>query len=423
MPSVVLCEADEAFIHEITPFLEEAGYDLHCFSEGERAWDTIQELKPDVVITAHDVPGLSGLDLLALISTASLGIPVIFMTSVGTEQVAAEAINLGAANYLIKGSGSETLASLERALDKVFYQKWLEEENRRLLEKLRRHNVDLEQQVAERTADLEQAVDELRSLDQLKSDFVTLMSHEMRTPLTTILGFAELLSQRLYKDEEELHEVLGTIHSAGMRLSEFVSEALELFQWYSGRHPLVLTRVNVNEWVQRNIERVMAQAREKTVGVEAQSVDPDCTLEADGAALDQILQKILDNAIKFSHAHTVVTVTVETSTREIVVGVRDQGVGIDPDRMKSLFKPLEICGDLNHHSEGHGLGLALAQEAIKVHGGRLLVRSDGVDQGTLVRIQLPRQVPEELREHFSKYQYALGKAPEPCSPTQQPTPA
>ena len=326
---------------------------------------------------------------------------MVILTSVGSEKLAAEAINLGAVGYVIKGHPEHTLVSLGHILERVFREKRLEEENHRLLEKLRQQNDRLEKAVSARTADLEKAIQELKSVDRMKTDFVTLVSHEMRTPLTSILGFSELVVQGLYENEQELGEILRSIHVAGLRLNDFVNESLELFLWYSGKHELDLRSIVVDEWVGRASDRVAALVEEKSLELQVGRLGEEALIEGDERVLDEALFRVLENAAKFSRQGGRIRVQPRLRDRVVVVEIEDDGIGIDPRRLKSLFKPLEICGDLNHHSEGKGLGLVLVQEALRAHGGRITVRSGGIDRGTGVSIHVPREIPEAIRKQHA----------------------
>lgn len=395
--TILLCEDSEFLNRAIRDYLRGKGHIVLATADGESAWEAIQESRPDALVSDYELPGLSGLDLLALVNASGLNVPVIFMTSAGTERVAAEALNLGAGSYLIKGRKDDTLRAIHRALRKVFYQLDLEEENRELVEKLQRQNDELERLVAERTTDLQRAVEDLRCVDKLKSDFMTLVSHEMRTPVASILGFSDILRQGLYSDSEELDEIHGHLYQAGMRLSEFINDSIELFQWLSGRRQLTIDEVNIEQLVRYSVDGLMRCAEGKRVCVRVDIPD-DLVIEADRGVLEQAVLRVFDNSVKYSHEAGDVRICGEHQGDHVVLRFIDEGVGIDRDRVRSIFRPLEVCGDLNHHHEGQGLSLPLVKEAVEAHGGEVTVTSDGPDTGAEVVIRLPVQhVPVAAR--------------------------
>ncbi|MFQ5655126.1 MAG: histidine kinase dimerization/phospho-acceptor domain-containing protein, partial [Planctomycetota bacterium] len=247
MRTVTLCEPSGPLRQGLAQRLEGEGISVRAFADGQAAWDAIHGEPPDALITAHRLPGLSGLDLLALITGASMGIPTVFIASGDNERVVAEALNLGAACCLFQGSADRLHAPLLRALERIFDRLRLMDENRLLLEELLEQNDRLERLVEERTAKLARAVEELRSFDETRSTFLSLMGHEIRTPLTSILGFTELLRGGGYDGEEELREILERIESAGGALRRFVEGSLELFEWTSGRVALEARRVEMRE--------------------------------------------------------------------------------------------------------------------------------------------------------------------------------
>lgn len=385
--TILLCEDTEFLSRAIRDFLTEKGFSVIVTADGQAAWEAISSAHPDVLITDYELPILNGLDLLALINGAGLDLPVIFMTSAGTEKVAAEALNLGAASYVIKGKREATLHTLERALRKALYHLDLERTNRELVEKLKNQNDHLEKLVAARTADLERAFEELKSLDRMKSDFMTLISHEMRTPISSILGFSEILRNRLYADERELEEIHGHLFQAGTRLSSFANDAIELFEWFSGHRVLNLTRLPVAGLIQRALDEVAAPAREKQVRLVCEAASA-LEIEGDFPVLEQALVRVIDNAVKFSHELGEVRVRASAAPGSVTIEIVDQGIGIDPERACALFRPLEVCGDLIHHQEGQGLGLPLVREAVEAHGGEVTVCSEGLGKGTTVRLEL-----------------------------------
>ena len=394
---LLLCEDTELLNRTIREFFEKKGFEVFCAFDGQEAWEMIPVVQPDVIITDYETPRMTGLDLLALVSASGIRTPVVFMTSAGTEKVAAEALNLGAAGYVIKGRREEMLLTLHRAMGRVLYQVDLELENKALVQELREQRDHLERTVAERTKDLSDAVAKLESLDKMKSDFMTLVSHEMRTPLSSIIGFSEILTQELASSDEEVREIHHHLLEAGTRLSEFINDAIELFQWLSGNVPIDVASVCVTDMIDLSILASQSAAHDRSVTIEFDETTSG-EVEGDIAVLQDALTRVLDNAIKYSEPGGRVECVADTlPDGGIAIRVIDHGVGIAPERAESLFRPLEICGDLNHHQEGQGLGLAIVREEVHSHGGTIEVFSAGVGEGTTVTITLAAEIPAESR--------------------------
>lgn len=400
MRTICLAEESEALRLTLESHLRARGFAVDPYSDGASAWSGILETNPEILIVSSELTGLSGLDLLALVNGAGLKTQTIFVAREGSEQVAADALNLGAACYLVKGSFDRMLGALDMALGKACHLLELETENEALIDRLRLQNDALEEEVARQTADLSFALEELKGLDKLKSAFITLMSHEIRTPLTSILGFSELISQGICEPAEHM-ALAEEIRRAGRHLCVFVDELMEYFQWFSGKAEISLAPVRLDSVVRSAQDLVAEKALEKQVEIEVDS-DGNSEVEGDEMVLVKAVHRVLDNAVKFSTSGGVVRVVIRGDEGGCLLEVVDEGVGVAPERHGALFRPLEIAGDISNHSQGRGLGLALAQQAVLVHGGRISLHSDGVGQGATVSIHVPREVysSEPVEEAF-----------------------
>ena len=400
LPKVLVCQPDEGLARGIRDHLGEEGYGVRVVREGIAAWRAIEDGSVNVVVTEAELDGLTGLDLLERVGRSDIAVPIIVLSAHDNAHVAAKALNLGACQLVVKDPGSNLYADIVETLARSWppprssLEQQLSRENGDLLSKLQEQRRQLGQ-LAHRTAALERDAQERKGLDYLKTDFITLLSHEMRTPLTSIMGFAEVLAQGLYEDPDELLEILGYINASGTRLKEFVNDALELFQWYSGMITLDISQVEVETWVQVCMQRIEHKAAENGISFSRNQSRETC-IEADADALDCALHRVLDNAIKFTRPGGSVVVETHDSSDGVRVDIIDDGIGIDPTEVDSLFRPLEVC-DLTHHSEGKGLSLALVHAAVRNHGGEVEIISEGVGKGTRVSLSLPTRIPEDRR--------------------------
>ncbi len=388
MRTICLAEESEEFSLALSEFLCGRGYAVQAFGDGAAAWESLMVSPPDLLIVSRELPGLGGLDLLALIHGAGFKIPTVFMTSAGSERIAVDALNLGAACYLVKGPVDEMLGPLDKALERAFHLLDLEGENERLISQLRDQNDILEATVADRTAELRMKNEELKSLDKMKSEFITLMSHEIRTPLTSILGFSELIGQGFCESTEELRGVADEIRNAGRSLGNFVDDVMELFRWLSGKRVLATEPVHLDRVVRSAQDLVAEKAIAKGIRIEVQCTG-ESLLSGDELELVKAVHRILDNAVRFSRPGGAVQITVSGDGDLCELAVVDQGVGIAPERRDSIFRPLEIAGNIENHSQGRGLGLSLVFQAVRAHGGEVTVDSDGPDRGTSVCVRIP----------------------------------
>jgi cell cycle sensor histidine kinase DivJ len=236
---------------------------------------------------------------------------------------------------------------------------------------------------------LEAARHEAETQNAGKSRFLANMSHELRTPLNAVLGFSDIMRQRLFGPlPDKYAEYADAIHEAGGHLLDLINDVLDVSKIEAHRYPLSIERFDAREVVSAGIALVRLSANDK--GVDLAGVLPDEPVEvaADRRALKQIMLNLLSNAIKFTPAHGSVTVTLEAIGPYLEVIVADTGVGVAPDDLKRLGRPFEQAGDADQKSQGTGLGLSLVRALAELHGGRMSIEST-LGEGTAVTVRLP----------------------------------
>ncbi len=241
--------------------------------------------------------------------------------------------------------------------------------------------------LAERNEELRQAYEELKELDRLKSDFVSMVSHELRSPLTNISGAVELMLQEDQVGEEYLHRMLGVVGEQSQRLIRLVQGVLDVSKIDAGKLYLECREVDLLPLV----ERVVNSLQPTTVShwFELPRVNEFPPVWGDEDRIEQILFNLLDNAIKYSPSGGPIKVQMEAGNGEITISLTDQGVGIPADRLDRLFQKFHRLdsGDARE-TYGHGLGLYITKGLVEAHGGRIWVEST-VGQGSTFSFTLP----------------------------------
>lgn len=240
------------------------------------------------------------------------------------------------------------------------------------------HTNNLENLVREKTTDLENALEELQALDKIKSEFLARMSHEMRTPLNSIIGFATRI-QKSEKDNlrERSMEALKTIESNGEHLVSVVSDLLDISKIEAGKMELNALPCKLPLLVQEVAASMEEAARAKNLKL---IVDELPLIEAvlDTVRFRQILFNLISNAIKYTDSGEV-RVRMEARSHESVDGVMievaDTGVGIAEHDMSRLFNTFEQLGFGTNSQAGSGLGLAVVKELVGLFGGFVSVES------------------------------------------------
>lgn len=231
------------------------------------------------------------------------------------------------------------------------------------------------------------AVAELERLNRAKSDFVSIVSHEFRTPLTGIQGFSEML-QSEDLTIAEMREYAGDINKDAHRLNRMINEMLDLDKMESGRMQLHRESVDLNAIVSEAVDRARPNAPNHPITV---SLDPAVgTLAGDRDKLTQVLANLLNNAVKYSPngGKIFVTTRVEGGTAHLIV--RDHGMGIPAEALETIFERYgRVESRATRHIQGTGLGLPIVRQIVQLHGGAVWAEST-VGEGSVFHVTLPR---------------------------------
>ncbi len=243
-------------------------------------------------------------------------------------------------------------------------------------------------------ARLEQTVEDLRALDRLKSEFVSVVSHELRTPLTSIRGSIGLVAAGVMGEvPAEAKEMLDIAVTNTDRLVRLINDILDLERMDAGRMTYEPRDVPIADLLDEALSNVVGAAEAK--GVELVVRPAAGTLHADPDRVVQALTNLLGNAVKFSSAGSVVELAAEMTEREVVLTVADQGRGIPPDSLTTVFDRFaQVDASDARELGGTGLGLAIVQQIARQHGGRTEVSSE-VGVGSTFRVVLPSVASRE----------------------------
>jgi PAS domain S-box-containing protein len=249
-----------------------------------------------------------------------------------------------------------------------------------------RQRKDYEQRLLAQSQELERAYRSLREMDRLKGNFLTLVSHELRTPITAILAYAETLVRGMV-DAADQGEFMTIIHQEAQKLSTMVDKVLAITKMESGQ---MLFRFQFGDLGAVLHEKVaMLRSRATAKGVVLTFSPPQQTVPSafDNERIAEAIEQILDNAIKFTD-HGTIAATLSQDGKESLLQIRDTGKGIPVDHIATLWGKFERVEDLEHHTQGLGLGLPLCYLIAKAHSGQLRIDSEP-GKGTTVSLILP----------------------------------
>ena len=284
-------------------------------------------------------------------------------------------------------------------------------ERKRAQEALLALATSLEQKVKERTAELEIARDQALIATRHKSEFLANMSHELRTPLNAVIGFSEVLLERMFGEvNEKQDEYLQDILSSGRHLLALINEILDLSKIESGRLELELSTFDLPTTLNNAFSLVRERALRHGIRL---TTDIDASLHeftADERKVKQILLNLLSNAVKFTGQGGEITLVAIHHVDRVQVSVTDTGMGIAPGDHTKIFEEFFQASEHMGKREGTGLGLALAKKFVELHGGRIWVQSEQ-GRGSTFTFTLPsRQAVEKaaLSQVRPPYSHADG---------------
>jgi signal transduction histidine kinase len=231
---------------------------------------------------------------------------------------------------------------------------------------------------------------QLEAANRHKSEFLANMSHELRTPLNAVIGFSEVLLERLFGDlNEKQDEYLQDIHSSGQHLLSLINDVLDLSKIEAGRMELDLTRFDLGLLLDHSLTLVRERAARQGVSLSLEVSDMLQEWVADARKVKQVVVNLLSNAVKFTPAGGQVSVSARRVGDVAEIAVTDSGVGIAPEDHAKVFEEFrQASGDYLRKAEGSGLGLALARRFVELHGGEItLVSAPGA--GSTFRFTLP----------------------------------
>jgi signal transduction histidine kinase/ActR/RegA family two-component response regulator len=333
-------------------------------------------LRTDIAVVLIDVcmPGLDGFELAAMIrghpryrNTAIIMVSAVLVNDVHR----LKGYHAGAMDYV----GVPVVPEILRAKVAVFADLY------RKSRRLERMNEELERRVEERTA-------ELRASDRRKDEFLAILAHELRNPLAPMLNSLHVL--RASAEPVQRRHAVSVMDRQLGHLVRLVDDLLDVSRITTGKLELRTETVKLVEALEHAVERVQPEIQHKTQELVVDVGDDDLIVSGDAMRLTQIFSNLLQNASKFSERGGNISVRAERSGGEAVVSVRDNGDGIAPELLESIYD-LFLQGDrsLERRQNGLGIGLTIVKRLVEMHRGSVVARSDGPGAGSEFSVRLP----------------------------------
>jgi two-component system phosphate regulon sensor histidine kinase PhoR len=232
-----------------------------------------------------------------------------------------------------------------------------------------------------------QDLTELRRLEMIRQDFISNISHELRTPIASVKALAETLNEGAIEDPSVAKDFLSRINVEVDKLAQMVQELGELSRIESGEAPLQKKPVNIAGAIEHAVDRLRAQADRAGLNLDIDIPPTLPEVMADEARVEQVLVNLIHNAIKFTPSSGRISISAKAKDNDILVSVADTGIGISPDDLPRIFERF-YKADKSRSGGGTGLGLAIAKHIVEAHGGRIWAESTE-GRGSIFNFTLP----------------------------------
>ena len=415
---ILIVEDSPTQAEQLRYLLEQHAYHVTVASNGKLALDRLAEYTPAMVISDIMMPEMSGFELCTRIKAeeSTWRIPVILLTSLSHREEVIEGLSCGADLFITKPYDEKNLITQVQQIiadgTNVYRQRMpinlvvqtagksheITVYPHQILTLLlstydaavaRNHELlQTQNELQSLNVELEIAKTAAEKANLAKSDFLSSMSHELRSPLNAILGFAQLMESDAPPPSPSQQESITQILQAGWHLLNLINEILDLAKIESGKVSLSLEALSVAEVMRECQAMSESQAQKGGIRMTFPSFDIPHFIHADRTRMKQVLMNLLSNAIKYNKARgRVVVECVASAPDRLRISVTDTGEGLPPEKLAQLFQPFNRLGQEIGNVEGTGIGLVVAKQLVELMGGVIGAEST-VGVGSVFWIEL-----------------------------------
>ena len=354
---ILVVDDQESIRKLVSMHLRKRGYDVLGGHDGCEGLEKALKHHPDIIISDLMMPGMDGIEFCKRIKADKDMREVFFimLTAKGKIEDKVEGFGSGADDYMVKPfNHHELLARVESAM---------------------------------RICSLQ---GELRELNNLKDEFLGMVAHDLRSPLTVIKGWCDLFAEDLLGDlTSEQVEAIDGISQQSILMLDLINDLLDVTKIESGKVELSLSQYKIQNLVAGQLRAQTLVASKKHITLVNRVPDDLPPVWLDPDRMTQALNNLLSNAFKFSPEHATVTISAARNGNFVEVSVSDTGVGIPPEDLDRLFQKFVQVGSRPTRGEkGTGLGLAIVKKIVELHGGRVWATSK-VGEGSTFTFSLP----------------------------------
>jgi signal transduction histidine kinase len=387
--------------------LENQGHQVREFANGKQALDAIRLAVPELVISDILMPVMDGYALLRAIRQDEQlrHLPFILHTATYTQDEDREfASRLGADTFLLKPADPDTLSeSIDEVVASARKRDLTEhallaasdyyiEYNQRLVAKLEDKLLQLEQAnraLRAKDEDNRRLLNESREATRLRDEFLSVAAHELKTPVTSLRGYAQTMLRQFVKrgtaEPEQLQKALKGIEGQSVKLENLILQLLDTARLDNGKLQLQPQTADLAALVQSIVAAMIERTDRHQITAQTPA---DCIMQFDPLRIEQVLINLLDNSVRYSpNGGTISVEVVSAPPGWVQISISDEGIGITPEQIPHIFNRFYQTQQSDYRG-GMGLGLFISQQIVRLHGGHIEVDSTR-EKGARFVIHLP----------------------------------
>lgn len=380
--SVLVVDDVPKNIQILGSILRDEGYEISFALNGKDALKKVEASRPDIILLDVMMPEMDGYQTCSHLreNESTMDIPVIFLTAKTDEESRIRGFQVGAQDYVTKPFNTPELLArvnthlqLKEVRDEMFFvNKQLRQENmlrESILNKLAITN------------------EKLKDADNIKNEFISILSHDMGTPITVIKANLEMIEEIYFQYlDENLKRIFKTMERASEALERLRQDTLDLSRMDMGTMKLNRENLNLCNLLEEAVDDIRGPASKKKQSVSLE-MDEDLIINADRHKIRRVLSNFLSNANRYSPEGKDFKVIARKRQNGVQVEIRDSGRGIEPEELERIFERFYRTGKRVEGSTG--LGLAIVKGIIKAHDGKVWAESEGDGKGSRFFFTLP----------------------------------
>ncbi len=371
---ILIVDDTPANLQVLSQVLKDSGHKVRAVPNGLLALRAVDSRKPDLILLDINMPEMDGYEVCRRLKTSAdtEDIPIIFISALNETLDKVKAFEFGAADYMTKPFQFEEVQA------RVSVQL-----------KLRR----LQQELLDKNQSLEASLNRQQALEVQRENLIHMMVHDMRSPLSGMLGYLSLLEMFSSAWPPKHQTYLQRCQESTDSLIKMISTILDIHKMESGDMLLRASKVEISSVARKASEALGGMAINNPIEIENELDQTEALqLEADAEMVQRVIENLLGNALKFSPDGAPVRIRLSPHADQIKVGIQDQGPGIPAEMHERIF---DKFGQVEARKHSTGLGLTFCKLAVEAHGGQIGLDSQ-VGQGSTFWFTLPAQVQSEL---------------------------